>query len=389
MKLSTIELNPDSVIVNAAIATRKGGHDPDSIDLIAKSYMTRHDEGLEPYQIMDGLVRALEDGTYELIDGDGRLQAVKVVNGAGGLNGEPMTFRARVVRANDEAAVISGIQANFHDAVDAFDRADAMQKLIDLGKKQKDVASIFGMSEGTVTQMLKLNKVEKKFVKAYRDGDLDQEAVIAIADLPVDDVKRMEIFEEAVRHRNKVVDILAKKEFRDKKAQLDAEIERAKERAKELEAAAKEAEKAAKEADKALAKTKDEAELADARKAAAAAKKAKDKIGKEWSAATKEVEKLRAAKDKLEPPTPTKKAARVEDVKEAAKEKGVKNVGPTPRNKGQLVAAMESFSEDNKNPLPEPANTLIGKIEEFLDGECTEKQLRNAFLRCCREQFAK
>lgn len=386
--MKVIEIPLEDIVINPAIATRKGGHDPESVARIAKSYVERHEQHLDPVQIMPGLVRALDGKAdkYELIDGGGRFEACKDVNASGGLDGEPMMFRAQVARAGDTEAVISGIQANFHDAVDVFDRADAMQKLLDLGQKQKDIARIFAMSEGTVSQMLKLNSVPKKYIKAVRDGDLEQDAAIFIAGLDADNEdQRNQIFEEAVRHRQRYDELMAKVDFKAKKAAADAAIEEAKAKSADLAAKAKEAEKAAKEADKALSKAKDEKETAKLRKEKEAADAAKREVGKAWAQAEKELVKAKESKEKLAAKSPSKKSkATVEDVKEAAKSKG-KNVGPTPRTKNQFLVALEAITEDGKKPLPQSAKDLIGKIEGYLEGDYTEEQLANAFRKYCVE----
>jgi transposase len=78
------------------------------------------------------------------------------------------------------------------EATDTFDRADAMQKLVDKGKKHVEIAEIYGLSEGTVTQTLKAGKLEKKYREAVRNGDLEQDAAIFLADLPTSDSQRTE-----------------------------------------------------------------------------------------------------------------------------------------------------------------------------------------------------
>lgn len=392
--MKIIEIAAKDVVLNAGIATRKGGHDPDNIERIAKSYEQRHGAGLEP-QINPGLVRSV-DGKYELIDGKGRLDAVLLVNEAGGLDGEELMFRAQVARADDENAIISGIQANFHNAVDVFDRADAMAKLVALGKSQRDVANIFAMNEGTVSQMLKLNEAPKKFIKAFRDGDLEQDAVVAIMDLDADDSKRTEIMEECLRHKQRFTEILAKKEFNDKKAEVARTIEEAKAKVDELKEKAKEAEKAAKEADKALSKAKDEAETKALRTAKAEADKAKKAVGTEWAKAEKELIKAKDAKEKLATQSPTAKKSKVspEEVKSTAKAKGLtkkggKKIEATPRSKAQLVVFLTGIAEDEGDKITESQKTLATHLIEFLDGEVSDVQLANKFKTCCKtdEQY--
>lgn len=394
--MKVIDIPVSDIVINPAIATRKGGHDPQQTETIAKSYQERHDLGLSPIQMKPGLVRADGNGKYELIDGLGRLDACKLVNESGGLDGEELMFSAVVARADDEGAIISGIQANFHEAVDIFDRADAMGKLQALGKSGKEIARIFNLSEGTVTQTLKVNDIPKKFIKAYRDGDLEQDALTAIADLEADDPKRTEIMEEAMRHRQKITDILAKKEFNDKKAEVAKAIEDAKARTEELKAQAKEVEKQAKELDKAMSKAEDKNELEKLRKEKAEIDKTKKTVGKSWAQAEKDLVKAKDLKEKLATQSPTSKKAKAtaEDVKEVARNKGVtkkggKKIESSPRSKNNLIVLLTGIVEDESGKFSEAAKTLSTHIMEYLNGDVTELQLSNKLKTCCKtdEQY--
>lgn len=382
--MKSIEVPVANIHVTDAIATRKGGHDKDSIERIAKSFMYRADAGIEPVQIMPIVVRPLEgeEDQYELIDGRGRVEAITLVNDTlGGIDGSPMLVRCTVVRGDDQQALVSGLQANFHDAIDAFDQADVAQKLIDTGMKQKDVAKVLNVTEGRISQILPLNKCAKKYVQAYRDGDLEQDAVIAIANMDADDNQRQEIFEEAVRHREKLTTILARREHKQKKSEIEAEIERTKALTAELAEKAKAAVKAQREADKLLAAAKDEKEVKKLRKVKEEADKEAKTVGKAWAEADRSFVKAKEAKEKLAANPPVKKArATKEDVQEAAKAKGAKGTedAKVPKSKQRLIAEMEAMED-----MPKSANDLMGKIEGFLDGDYTAAQLRNSFLKNC------
>jgi hypothetical protein len=230
-----------------------------------------------------------------------------------------------------------------YEAWDIFERANAMQKLVDLGKKQVEVAAIFGLSEGTVTQALKAGKLEEKYVKAVRDGDLEQDAAILLANLPTSDAQRTEIFEGCIRHRQRFIDIMAKREFRIFKEKIAADFEAAKAKADEA-------------------------------------------FGKDWAKAQKGLVQAKVRYEKLAaqaPPASQKAKATAEDVREVAKGKGVKGVNLSPRSKDQLFVWFEAMGENEKNPLPKSAGGLIGKIEEYLDGDVSEMQLESAFRKCC------
>jgi transposase len=226
---------------------------------------------------------------------------------------------------------------------DPFERADAMQKLVDLGKKQVEVAAIFGLSEATVTQMLKAGKLEGKYKKAVRDSTLELDAAILLADLDTSDSLRTEIFEGCIRHRQHFIDIMAKRDFRKLKEKLVADFEAAK------------------------------AKVADA-------------LGKDRTKAQKELVQAKKRKEKLAdqaPPASKKAKAIAEDVREVAKFKGVKGINLSPRSKDQLVVLFETIGENEKNPLPTSASELIVEIEAYLNSYVSETQLENAFHKYC------
>src|SRR5216684_1667553 len=259
------EFKPEDVIVNLAIKTRKGELDQETIDRIAISYQERAENGQEP-QMQPGLVRASNGKTIEIVDGAHRWAACKVVNDAGGINGQPMPFLAYLVKEGDMDAIVSSIVANeYRKATNIFDRAEAMQKLVDLGKTQVEVAAIFGLSEGSVTQTLKAGQLEKKYIKAVLEGDMEQDAAIIIADLPVDSVKRQEIFDECVRHRNRLDEVMQRREHEKAKEAAALVVAEAKIQVEEAEVLAKEADRRKKAAEKLIEKTKDAGELEAAR----------------------------------------------------------------------------------------------------------------------------
>jgi hypothetical protein len=233
----------------------------------------------------------------------------------------------------------------YREETDIFDRADAMQKLVDEGKTQDEIAEIFPFCQGTVAQTLKAGKLPKKYKEAVRNGDLERDAAILLADLPTTDSQRREIFEGCIRHRQRFVDIMAKRRFRKLKEKVSADFEAAK------------------------------------AKAAAA-------VGKDWTKAQRELALARKGKENLlaqAPPASKKAKATPEDVREVAIGMGVEDVEPSPRKVDQLLVLFEVMGENETNSLPKSKSVgfLIGKIEAYLDGDVSERQLESAFLKYC------
>lgn len=394
------EYNADDVVVNKAISARKGDPDPEDVGRMAGNFADRVSKKLD-HQIQPGIVR-LEKGTVELVAGRHRLEAVKVYNKNRGEGEEPLMFLAITIKAGDEEGLVTAITENeYRTASDVFDRAEAIQKLVDMGRAQKDIAVIFGLSEGTISQMVKVAALEKKYVKAVRDGDLEQDAAIMIAGLDVKDSKRQEIFEECIRHRTRFDEIANRLEIKKQRSDADAAVEEAKRKADEIELREKEArdklknsEKAVKEAAKSQSSATDVKEIEAARKvqdeAIAERAKAEAEVKEAEKAkvkAVKELDKAKQAKTKVIEETKVGAKTKVtpEDVKRIAKEKGVKSKvtdKPTPVTKQGFYVAIEAMTEGDKT-LPKSVGNLVGKIQAYLDGEISDTQLKTAFKTNC------
>jgi len=383
------ELRATDVVVNPTIKTRKGELDQDTIDRLALNFQERAENNQEP-QMQPGLVRINAAGKHEIIDGAHRHAAVMFVNEQGGIKGEPLPFLAYVVREDDMDAIVSSIVANeYRKATNIFDRAEAMQKLIDLGKTQVQVAAIFSVDQATVSQTLAAGTLEKKYVKAVLEGDMEQDAAIVLASMPVDSAKRTEIFDLCIKHRNRIDEVMQRREIEKAKEAADVLIKEAKVKQDEAEAALKAQVKVIKSADNLLAKTKDELELAEGRKAKEAAMKAAKEAEKLIAATTKALDKAKKRKEEL-----TTKAAAVkqkskvnpEEVKRQAKGAGVTSVKNAPMQRKDFIALLQVFYEDHKtgtNLLPQSALDLLATLEAMLDGEKSTTQFRNALLKFC------
>ena len=405
--MKTQEFDVNEVLENPAIAARAGALDAEHVMELAKSFAERIEAGLE-HQIQPGVVRMNGSGHPEVIVGRHRLGATRAYNESKGENDEALPFIAIVIRADDEQGLITAITENeYRLASNIFDRSESMQKLVDLGKSQKEVARIFNLSEGTVTQTLKAGKLQTKFKKAVLNGDLEQDAALMIADLDTDDELRMKIFEECLNHRQKFDDIMAKRETKAARAEADKSIEDAKAAAETAAKQVEEATQKQKDADKAFVevakesgKTKDLKTLEVIREKQDAVAKAKKEAEEELAKAEKLKEetkaKLARAKEKkaevLESTKASKTKVTPEDVERNAAEKGLKkksgkNAEAKPLSRKEFIVALEAISEEKNEvgaPLiPKSACDLIGAIEAFFDAEKSSIQLRNAFNKFC------
>lgn len=125
-------------------------------------------------------VRRLEEGKYQLIAGERRLRAAKIV----GLVEVP----AHIRKANDEEmlemALIENIQ---REDLNPIEIANTYQRMIDeLGLKQEELGDKVGKGRSTVANYLSLRKLPAEIVTGLRDGAITMghaKALIGIEDL--------------------------------------------------------------------------------------------------------------------------------------------------------------------------------------------------------------
>ena len=110
-------------------------------------------------------VRKNPDGSYELIAGERRLRAVKILN----KKEIPVIIKDVNDREMLELAIIENIQ---RDDLNPLEEAQAYENLIkDFGFKQEQVAQSVGKSRVTVANMLRLLKLPKE----VKDGLLNEQ----------------------------------------------------------------------------------------------------------------------------------------------------------------------------------------------------------------------
>lgn len=387
------EFDPTTVVRNPAIMARMGEPDSEKVDVFVANFFERRDTG-RAHQIQPGVVRTFKEKgkeVTEVIVGSHRLAACLKANRLIDKKDDPFLFTAVVVPATDEQALIDAIQENeIRVASSIFDRADSMQRLLDLGIKQNRIAKIFGVTEGSVSQTLAAQKCDKKLRKMVLDGDIEAEAAVILMRLEPDDTKRQQLIEECLRHRTKVSEIEASVETKAAIKEVAAKVEDAKstvsalkEKQKDLQSKLKDDTKAITDLEKAQAKTKDKDDLERVRKEIADVKVTRKmhedeakSIQKELVATEKKVEKLKEAKATVV--APAKKKVSPEEVKRAAKAAG-KDVKISKRSRADLIVFIEAWREDKEDPQSEAIGNVLGRLEEWLDGECEDPALRKSF----------
>lgn len=322
------EINPSDVDFNPVIAARAGDVDKANVADIAQSYVMRREAG-QIHQIQPGVVRSVAN-RYQVIVGRHRLVAAKECNEQLGKGEEPFLFHAIVVRDGDEAALITAITENEKRKDSTiFDRGDAMQRLLDLGKSQDQIAAIYNVAKSTVSATLAAGKLPSKLKKMVQNGDMEPDAALLIATCEDTEV-RNEIIEHCIEEQNF---------FQEMEERIS---------------------KKGKGAD------------------------SKPDKGKSASSAAEPEESTGKGKSK----TKAKPRINKEAVSRAAKQTGKSAARKAAKASGSLTgkqfrAHLEAMYKDKESPLPKAARELIGKLEGFYDGELSPIQFRNSLVKNC------
>lgn len=152
--------------------------DPDDVVLVDEKGSAIYDERVEndykeslvlnmmyaPDGIPQGVLEPLtgrrnaETGKIEIVFGRQRTKAAREANRRLKKQGlEPIRLPVWIKRANDQKSMAMMISENEHRTDDTpMNRAKKAQRYIDMGRDEKEIAVLFGVSESTVKNMLKL-----------------------------------------------------------------------------------------------------------------------------------------------------------------------------------------------------------------------------------------
>lgn len=325
--------DPNDITVNAKLAARKGEPDKAKVKALAGNFQTRRSEG-RPHQIQPGIVR-IEDDVVELIAGRNRLEGMRLCNSKLKEGEEPFLFAAIAVPSSDTQALIDAVQENeWRTAANAVDRAEAMQKLVDLGKKRKDIATVFGCSDSLVGDLLPVAKLPKKIIDMYLAGKLDQQSLSDIARYADDETLQIDLLAAADQIRASRVEAVRLAEARAKED------------------------------------------------ATPSADKPKEKTGKNVPVSDAVKEKKRNSKGSTERITN-------KDVRAAAEGKNLKKKtagGKETRNAKDLrVFLAATFGPEVTEAIPDAAVEIADKIIDWLDKDVGDRGLKDCIIRNVKE----
>lgn len=132
------------------------------------------------------------DGTYRVIAGARRLEALKALQADGKLP-EDHAVPCQVV-GDDRAAELSLAENTVRLAMHPADEFEAFAKLADAGETAEQIAERFGVRPRHVEQRLKLGRAAPALRKEYRAGNLTLECLMAFT-LTDDRKRQMKVYE--------------------------------------------------------------------------------------------------------------------------------------------------------------------------------------------------
>lgn len=169
--------------------------------ILPNPYQPRRDfedlEGLAQSILQNGILQPLtvrrENGEIELVSGERRLRAAKMI----GMETVPCIIVEMSGRNSAVMALIENIQ---RQDLSVFDEAEAIAKLIDFyGMTQEDAAVKLGKSQSTIANKLRILKLDQETKNKITEYGLTERHARALLKLPEE--RRIEVV-EAIHNRN-------------------------------------------------------------------------------------------------------------------------------------------------------------------------------------------
>jgi ParB family chromosome partitioning protein len=163
--ITTIPLNKLSVWTGNVRKT----HNKSGIEELAAS--------IKAHGLQHNLVVRKDGKKFAVVAGGRRLKALQLLAKAGDIEaGFGVPCR---ITEGDNDTELSLAENVMREDMHPADQFEAFRKLVDEGMPVTDIAARFGCSEAHVTKLLKLARVSSKVIKAYRNGELTLECVMA------------------------------------------------------------------------------------------------------------------------------------------------------------------------------------------------------------------
>ena len=145
----------------------------------SKSGITELATSIKAHGLQQNLVVRKDGRSFSVVAGGRRLKAMQLLVKSGDLK-ENLPVPCRIMDT-DNATELSLAENFMREAMHPADQFAAFRDLADAGMPVADIAARFGCTETHVQKLLRLARVSPKVIKAFKNGDLTLDCVMAFA----------------------------------------------------------------------------------------------------------------------------------------------------------------------------------------------------------------
>ena len=145
-----------------------------------KRFIAELAASIRAHGLQQNLVVRPEGKKFAVVAGGQRLKALLQLAKEGDIRPD-YRVPCKIAEAEVDAAELSLAENVIRDDMHPADRFEAFRDLVDKGHTTADIAARFGTSDKSVRQLLRLARVTPAVLKAYREGKLTLEQVMAFA----------------------------------------------------------------------------------------------------------------------------------------------------------------------------------------------------------------
>lgn len=190
-KGKVLQLNPEQIAINP-MQPRKSFNEHQLQELA---------ESIKQYGIIQPLIVTQKNGQYELIAGERRLRAAKIL----GLTSVPAIIREADEQQKLELALVENLQ---REDLNSIETAIAYRKLIDeFNISQDELAVRVSRSRPAITNTLRFLNLPEEIQRALIDGRITEGHAKVIVGLP-DEAKQLALFKNILRHEMTIDDTI-------------------------------------------------------------------------------------------------------------------------------------------------------------------------------------
>ena len=159
---------------------------------------------IKAHGLQQNLVVRKDGRKFGVVSGGRRLKSMQLLAKRGEIAAD-FPVPCQITEA-ENATELSLVENVMREEMHPADQFEAFRKLADEGMPVADIAARFGSSEAHVAKLLKLARVSPKVIKAYRNGELTLECVMAFT-VTDDHAAQEKVLEEFNPDRNDARDI--------------------------------------------------------------------------------------------------------------------------------------------------------------------------------------